>query len=70
MTTFNLHSHVGPDGILHLDIPLDLVDADLEVLVTVQPLGLTAADILARTAGSIPDLERPPQGDYDVREPL
>ena len=23
-----------------------------------------------RTAGQIPDLERPPQGEYEVREPL
>jgi hypothetical protein len=33
---FTLHSHVGPDGVLHLDLPLDLHDADLEVQITVK----------------------------------
>lgn len=36
MQSITLHSHVGADGILHLDIPVGLTDAELEVTVTVQ----------------------------------
>ena len=36
MQTITLHSHVGEDGILHLDVPVGLTDADLEVTLTVQ----------------------------------
>ena len=38
MQSITLHSHVGEDGILHLDIPVGLTDAELEVTVTVQPV--------------------------------
>ncbi len=36
MQSITLNSHVGEDGILHLDIPVGLTDAELEVTVTVQ----------------------------------
>jgi hypothetical protein len=70
MQTITLRSHVGADGVLRLDIPVDLADTDLEVVVTLQPLISPAADVLGRTAGSIPDLERPPQGNDDIRDTL
>lgn len=38
MQSITLHSHVGEDGILHLDIPVGLIDTELEVTVTVQPV--------------------------------
>ena len=31
---FKLRSHVGEDGILHLDIPVEVKETDLEVTVT------------------------------------
>ncbi len=33
-----LNYRVGEDGILHLDVPLGLNNADLEITVTVQPV--------------------------------
>lgn len=38
MQNITLRSHVGKDGILHLDIPVGLTDAELEVTVSVQPV--------------------------------
>jgi L-asparaginase/Glu-tRNA(Gln) amidotransferase subunit D len=37
MQQVKLHSHVGEDGILHLDIPVEVKETDLEVTVTVKP---------------------------------
>lgn len=74
MQTIKLETRVGSDGILKLELPLDLVDADLEVLVVVQrkekrkwPPGY-----FDRTAGSLADdpIERPPQGEYEERDVL
>ncbi|MBW4553200.1 MAG: hypothetical protein KME35_19115 [Aphanocapsa sp. GSE-SYN-MK-11-07L] len=81
MTTITLHSHVGSDGVLDLKVPIDLKNTDLEVTVTIKAippkldrdLGVDKGwpeAFFAETAGSIPDLERPPQGDYDLREAL
>lgn len=38
MHSIKLHSHVGEDGILHLDVPVGIADTDLEITVTVQPV--------------------------------
>jgi hypothetical protein len=38
MQNITLRSHVGKDGILHLDIPVGLTDAELEVTVSLQPV--------------------------------
>jgi hypothetical protein len=37
MTTYKLHSEVGEDKKLHLEIPCDLVPGPVEVVVVVQP---------------------------------
>lgn len=77
-----LRTRVGKDGILHLDVPVALQDADLEVTVTVQPVSLTqtkspeelgySSDFFERTFGCLSDeqLEREPQGELPEREPL
>lgn len=81
MTTFTLHSHVGSDGVLDLKVPLNFKNADLEISVTIKAispkldrnLGLGMGwteGFFAETAGSIPALECPPQGEYDLREAL
>jgi hypothetical protein len=70
MTTITLHSHVGSDGVLDLKVPVDLKNTDLEVTVTFKAISPDWLSVLEQTAGSIPDLERPPQGDYDIREAL
>lgn len=36
MQSINLRSRVGSDGILHLEVPVGLTDAELEITVTVQ----------------------------------
>lgn len=70
---------VGSDGNLHLDLPLGAGEAGKEVQVTVEPIAAKKpmtqeewrASVLA-TAGSIsdPTFERPPQGEFEQREPL
>jgi hypothetical protein len=38
MQSITLHSHVGSDGILHLQVPPDFTNTDLTVILTVQPV--------------------------------
>jgi hypothetical protein len=67
METIKTHARVGKDGLLNL-----------EVLVVIQPIPAMDENraewlaFLEQTAGSLSDdpIERPPQGDYDVREPV
>lgn len=77
MQSIKLQARVGEDGILKLEVPVGVYDADLEVIVVVQPL--PASDdkgwpegFFERTYGSFSDepLTRPPQGDYEEREEL
>ena len=91
MQSIKLHSHVGPDGILKLEVPVGLNDTDLELFLIVQPviksdLSTTTEPktnqspeelgwppgFFEQTAGSLADdpIERPPQGEYEVREEL
>lgn len=41
MQIITLRLHIGEDGILHLDIPVEVDDAEVEVTVTVQPVDST-----------------------------
>jgi hypothetical protein len=41
--TVRLRSHVGNDGVLHLEVPLGVQNADLEVVLVVQPLSVAEA---------------------------
>ncbi len=74
MQTIKLDTRVGHDGILKLELPLNVVDADIEVLVVVQPKTKQGwpPGCFERTADSLVDtpLERPPQGDYEERDTL
>ena len=38
MRSIKIRSHVGADGMLHLNIPLGLTDRDVEIMVIYQPL--------------------------------
>ncbi len=40
MQNITLHSHVGADGILHLDIPVIAINSNVEVMLTVKPIDL------------------------------
>ena len=79
MRSIELRARVGSDGILALKVPIGVSEADREVAVTVrlleQPQSSTDREAWKRfvdeTAGqwSGEPLIRPPQGDYEVREP-
>lgn len=76
MTPIVLTSKVGPDGVLHLTLPLTA--ADQEVRVTVEPVvakkQLTPEEwraFILSTAGSWQgEFERPEQLELEEREPL
>jgi hypothetical protein len=82
MNSVSLKSHVGTDGRLRLDIPTDLRNADLEVIVIMQPVAIKPAtnpedlgwpaNFFENTFGCFKDepLARPAQGQYEQREEL
>jgi len=38
MLSIKIRQHVGQDGILHLDIPVEIVEKEVEVMVIYQPV--------------------------------
>ncbi len=79
MNRMVVKSRVGSDGVLHLALPVGVEEADKEVQVTVEPITpkkeMTQEEwraFILSTAGSVtdPTFERPPQGEYEEREPL
>ncbi len=68
MQLITLHSHIGSDGLLQLQLPDAFKNHDVTVII--RPEKTEWLSILQKTAGTISDLERPPQGEYDVRESL
>ena len=74
MQTIKLDARVGRDGILKLELPLEVSNTDLEVLVVVQQKEKSGwpPGYFERTAGSLADdpLERPAQGKYEERDSL
>ncbi len=78
-----VQSHVGEDGILRLQIPVGIKDVDVEVTVALQETQKNGGDkspedlgwppgFFEKTFGCLKDdpMERPPQGEFDVREEL
>ncbi len=80
MKAVQFHSHVGADGVLKIEVPVGMTDADLEVLVIVSPADTVARTIdgnwplnfFEDTFGCLAEhrLERPPQGEYETRNAL
>jgi hypothetical protein len=80
MNRMVLHSVVGPDGVLHISVPIGKEYADQKVQVTIDPArGGPASmtqeewrDFVLSTAGSItdPSFVRHEQGEYEQREEL
>lgn len=78
MNRIVMKSKVSRDGILHLAVPIGLAEAGNEVQITVESLApkkpMTPAEWSAwvdSMAGSWQgDFERPPQGEFEEREPL
>ncbi len=76
--TVETRGHTTRDGVLNLSIQVGMNDADVAVSVRVRPL-TPANDVDAngwpkgffeQVAGSMPNLERAPQGDFEDRPPL
>jgi hypothetical protein len=74
-------SKVGPDGVLHLEVPLGVSEANREVRVIVEEVVRPGrpfrsqeeyAEWVMSLAGSItdPGFCRPDQGEYEERDPL
>ena len=80
MTRIVVHSRVGTDGVLRLNVPIGPAAADDEVEVTIETAGSkqqTVAELeewrqfVLSTAGAWQgELERPEQGDYEERDEL
>lgn len=82
MTSIKLNSHVGPDGVLKLELPLSLRNAEVEIVVVVQAINPVAAahapeelgwppGFFELTAGSIPHFpEIEYEGNFETRDEL
>lgn len=57
MQTLTLKSHIGEDGILHLDIPLGLQNKTLEIVLVVQAVADDVATAAVRSP--LPKIEAP-----------
>ena len=75
-----VRSRVGPDGVLHLAIPIGKEEADREVQVIIDPAPVGPSpmtqekwrDFVLATAGSVtdPTFVRHEQGEYEQRQEL
>ena len=78
MTRIVMKSKVGSDGVLHLSLPVGMREADQEVQVTVESVAATKPMSRAEWSAWVEsmsgcwqgDFERPPQGEFEEREPL
>ena len=78
METITLHSRVGADGLLKLQVPVRMTNTDLEVVLIVHPLTSTEQNLgwppgfFEEVAGSWQGerLVRDDQGQYEIREDL
>jgi hypothetical protein len=73
MKTITLNTHIGKDGILNIELPTNLKDVDVElVLVYHVASSKWPVGYFEETYGSFADepLERPEQGEFEEREEL
>lgn len=83
MLSLSLHSHVGADGVLKLQVPVGLSNTDLEIMLIFQPIKQSSLrekpeelgwppNFFEETFASCADdpLLRPPQGEYEEPEVL
>jgi hypothetical protein len=75
--TIEARAHTTKDGMLNLTVNVDMADADVDVVVTVTQMATDAVDengwpvgFFERVAGSMPDLNRGSQGEFEERLPL
>ena len=76
--TIETRAHTTPEGVLKLTVNVGTADADVAVVVQVRPVAPTG-DVDAngwprgffdQVAGSMPELQRAPQGEFEERLPL
>lgn len=76
--TIETHGHTTGDGVLNLSVNVGMPDTDVAVIVRVTPLPANG-DVDAngwpegffdRVAGSMPELQRAPQGQFEARRPF
>ena len=73
--TIQTRSHTTQDGWLNLSVNVGLEDADVEVVVQVKPVTPNGRvdengwpiGFFEKIAGSMPELKRPPQGQFEDR---
>jgi hypothetical protein len=79
MTHIQLVSKVGPDGFLRVPLPQEMKDQELEILLVIQPIQPQVKrqtggppGFFEKTYGCLADdqIERAPQGTFEVRESL
>ncbi len=75
MESITVRSRVGKDSILHLDIPVEMAETDIEVTVTIQRITPQRGwipgffeEVIGGWVGE--SLKREEQGEYETREPL
>ena len=81
MQSIQLKSNIGQDGILKLQIPTDMPEQEIEVLIVMQPVHQTKKylsgtkkwpdNFFEKVVGEwMGDLSRPAQGNFELREDL
>jgi hypothetical protein len=73
--TIETRGHTSKDGTLSLTVKVSAADADVEVTVRVRAVSSSDSvdtngwpiDFFERVAGSMPDLQRAPQGEFENR---
>jgi hypothetical protein len=70
-------AHTTPDGKLNLSLDVGVADADVTVTIRVKPRPSAEVDAYGwlksffdQVAGSMPDIDRAPQGEFEERLPL
>lgn len=80
MKTIQLISAIGKDGILKVQLPDEMKDQQLEILIVIQATNHQskadkngwASGFFEKTYGAMAHdpIERPYQGEFEIREPL
>lgn len=73
--TIETRGHTAKDGTLNLTVKVGAGDADVEITVQVRAVNSSERvdvngwpiDFFERVAGSMPDLQRAPQGEFENR---
>jgi hypothetical protein len=76
--TIETRAHTTRDGVLNLSVSVGVPDSDVAVIIHVRRVSPTEkldangwpVGYFEQVVGSMPDLERAPQGDFETRMPL